>query len=1520
MSLSLSDLLAQHEQQEAANAHQNEEHHHHQDDVNDAAAASTNDTSFTIQRNNPKKRRNQTDFSVDDNDDYSHGNDGLQKRLKLNNGGIRRGNGRGGDDSRTKETNKTHTVPPSAPPRTGMNPREEGDSARVHKEENDDGGGGDDDDDEDEEEEVEITFDDYEYNFGHDDDDDNDDQDGKRRGGPAVTRDPFYQGYSNTLQALYGQNDPTPLNELEDEEVVVAGTNETDEETFLSHPTKQQQHHHPQGVHPTLNDEIHEERLQVIHEALHPKPTGFSVHEEGTASATAGGGISLGVKLEGGDPAGDGHDDDDDEKNGPGSSSTIIRSLAGRYQPRRKRYFIPKPATARNTGTGANMAIYRPETQQEIQERVQALERTHQRDARHRRWKQRLLNLQDDEDVGQAFAARAQTFLLDRLRQEKRKRRQDQVQAERKQRRKEKRRERREQQRAREEQERLQEEDQLEEEDSVHEQNHLLSQLTDTSVATVASKSQSATTKSAKESENSLNYWEEGYAVPRKHELSYNYNPSVQEMMKHPSDVLLKSEDVEEEEEERMTASFAALTMVRRLRRTTCHYYFPPDRMPIASAGYAHGHLRQMLAMAARALCGESPPTESNRDATYRIQNRYIHLLCSTSSNHLHINSRGEEPLVKFGVERSLATYADELGQNLLLYVHNSWNDAEEVARRLGLLDARDTPLSGQMMTIRSITSQSKKIRSKVKKDHQKCSRDWDHTDNGANTTGNEMIEETKEEEQSSSLADDNQMLADIPSSDGVVLPGSTTVKTDIVVDLKDVNNFSEDARDVLVAPNCLYAHTPGTNPPAPQCPLDPVGILFGPVDRHCKFYRSNVKMSLSSLNLILSTLLQRVGLYKLYNDPDSAKWMTETQQQITDVLEEYANTHLSNLHYRYGHFAHGSKDPDIPLVILYLGVSSYCSFIANGCPGISDFSNRGEYLATKQERIDDNDEALYGDDNNTKALASSERKRILHDAGMDKVAEQIWDFCRTRIDLNGMLRFPKTRVSFALAKICRRLPPSAAEILSRPLEDDKNPLELFRETLIELETSKVINDTSHYFDDISIHAGELEYIFYDAANTFQEAIKLDSLNVDYHLWHIGCLASCLLLSSGNKIGSGARIYPSQKQSLHGSVTGPAHEIRTRLKKYKDVRAEVCAAVSLLTKLAQHQQSSRAHYAVVSLLEWGEVVSLMVGVKLPDHLDVLRRVHYFHAHQWAKKETSSATIQFATEADVDVVGLSMHARQLENDPTIIENWRGFVEKLGQFGKPVHISDVDNLEMHRQQCPECSRLCLSRWMDHSSQSTEKAQPNWWGNGRDWWTTSVLYIPSFSYKRAAAKKAIIHQMTLKNAFLDMDTVSSHGVMTSEAGTDFIPEPEVPTDLISWLPAMEDITSEPDNLGRDFIEARSLNYLQELPKSLRPLKLLSTPRETDDATRKAANSASSASFQVSSVDTEVLALKVFILGHLFGVDHPSLVDGMHTLGERHGPDGIEALLWLVSVGLDVRAIIQDRKLPAPTTKCRD
>jgi hypothetical protein len=444
----------------------------------------------------------------------------------------------------------------------------------------------------------------------------------------------------------------------------------------------------------------------------------------------------------------------------------------------------------------------------------------------------------------------------------------------------------------------------------------------------------------------------------------------------------------------------------------------------------------------------------------------------------------------------------------------------------------------------------------------------------------------------------------------------------------------------------------------------------------------------------------------------------------------------------------------------------------------------------------------------------------------------------------------------------------------------------------------------THNQEENVIRAGELEYLMHDAAEIFLECVKVDSINVDYHLWHIGALAACLLLCSGNRIGSEARRFPSSRKKrsvnyLHAKHLG--HEVRHQFPKFNDVRLELAASVRMLFTLAHHQQGPRVHLAISSLLEWKQVVALLAGDSLQDDsiLEEIKGLHKFHVYQRASQDKSSRAQEFM-KGRLESNDLSLLALELENEPANIENWRRLAGVLGPLGYDNSEASDETSQAHRDECSECRCLRAPRIFDHEAESKNRSNPSWWGAHRGWWVSGLLQL---GYVKERRNRSVAESLVRK---------------LEEQMSDVVPESSVPGAAASvtvqnrdleWLPNRESLLADGD--GDKTVEELSSSYDSELPKSLQEM-----PQQSFDFTELSTPDLSGP----NAVRLGVLCYKILIFCHLqqkgWSTD-PLLADEIYALikGNCGGSlikdegDEFRSLLWLCSVGLDVPHIVRSK-----------
>ncbi len=1209
----------------------------------------------------------------------------------------------------------------------------------------------------------------------------------------------------------------------EDDETVDRASNQVFYQNY-SESVKVLYNNHSQKVEPQTSSET----LAVVNSALHPK----SIKSSGNERRIPG--------------------DYDIE----GEANTFpSRSLTGRYRPRKKR-IVTKLSSRKHE------ISYRQETEEEIRKRVQRMEKYDECAAIRARWKARTVNFQSEDDIGDAFWLRAQEAIGEKLRSDEKERLQRQ-RRERKNKLKQQKKEEFEKMK------RLEDEDVLEEDDEVKEQSQLLAQLSQPEITPKEEDLGDPTNNSdSKESSQKLNYWELGYSVPNKSSITFDFDPSVERIVHSGCEKALETEKKRKEyKKDETKATFTALMMREDGPRNSMRCFFEPNRSLICNAkgtfrpGYRLGHFHHLLNMAARSLCGDGG-SRSLEDID--LENQYIQLLCKQYEDEAKRKYNDKTMCADFRKKGFLTTLADDQGKNMLFYLQNAWDDPEEVAKQLGIMDSfQELPMGGNVLT--NLKDNCKKKRLQMKKKHKLHSVNWDHENHNEDENESDH-EDLEDEERSMPLDEENSPEA---TTNGGLVDVMTMETSTSRNDKKRYFGPSHDKRDALISPTTFYSHIVGTEPPIPEHPLDPAAWIFGPIDRFSKFYHTSVRMDTSIYKIILSTLMKRIARARLSNN---LSIVCNTQDQIMYLMEEFASINENKIYLYYTSTIQDPSDSDIPLVEFYRGINEYCSYTANGT------------LELQQENEADGDET-----NNEIRNEHDESQKA---SGTNLIAGKIWEFCQPKIRQNALLRFPKLRITFGIALICRSINPSAAEILSSPIDDDGicTPLDLFKEALEDMESKKyiVINQN---LEENSIRAVELEFLLHDAAEFFQEAVELDPTNVEYQLWHIGCLASCLLISSGNKIcANTAHVHPSQMKETFLDSFKCAHEVRPCMKKYNEVRVELSSAVRALFTLVKYQGGSRAHLGLFSLLEWRQVIGLLVGSELNNFLNDIHKHHALHFGSWARLEPAAFLREYRG-ITTNICVPSLYAQILENDPGKITNWRNFVHSLGPVSAGAKSGD------------------------------------WWGKDRRWWSDSLVYTGSTNTNDFDGIDRLVGSdmlLKLKEAIAFSSSNAKTNLSTPiKTQDDEIRKENDHHDMV-WLPTLEDVMVKNEERVKISEEDRIRCYANDLPGMQKNVP------ENNDKNDPASAFLSSISMssgnpplELSLMSDEVTAYKFFISCHLFGADQPSLQDYIifslckkcirnewNSIRKELDKtcDQFRVLVWLNSMGIDVVGIIEN------------
>ena len=533
-------------------------------------------------------------------------------------------------------------------------------------------------------------------------------------------------------------------------------------------------------------------------------------------------------------------------------------------------------------------------------------------------------------------------------------------------------------------------------------------------------------------------------------------------------------------------------------------------------------------------------------------------------------------------------------------------------------------------------------------------------------------------------------------------------------------------------SPTVTYVPVPGTAPPRPWLPLDETGILFGPEDEFSN-YLSNAPIDEQTFKLTLASLFGRFAIHHSRGSSSSCQaFVKQLRSMCERSIELNRNDGVQVLSIQ--------GVPDIPLPQLYMVCMGYLSLAVNGLvqkdrprPSIDELELDGSLTKHEQD---------YYHENVHKEHEEEQHSDKVSEVGWSTVAARMFDSLHKDVQSKGLERFGRLHLTMVLLRIGKDLPNSAAEIWSRPLDerDSRTPFDLVRLMLEHMEEEGQLADDKVMLVSPSniVRVGELEFSFHQGAKIVGRCIERDATDLRYHCWHLAILAGCLLLCSGNRMGSGAYLHPSgvgnnDDQRMYDSFHDDSqplasHEIRRMLPKFHELRRETAKALQLLFQLAKYQRGSRAHLAIASFLEWSQVVALFLGPAGSNEtvFSAVRLVHEYHATRWALNDLTSRHYLLQRESSFTVLTptrLEALARELERNPHEKANWRALVEALGPVGTHTVSSGK---RCAKNLCKACWMLCPGLFIDHKREKERRAtDAGWWGRTRQsWWCRSLL----------------------------------------------------------------------------------------------------------------------------------------------------------------------------------------------------
>jgi hypothetical protein len=691
------------------------------------------------------------------------------------------------------------------------------------------------------------------------------------------------------------------------------------------------------------------------------------------------------------------------------------------------------------------------------------------------------------------------------------------------------------------------------------------------------------------------------------------------------------------------------------------------------------------------------------------------------------------------------------------------------------------------------------------------------------------------------------------------------------------------------------YIPVPCTIPPTPMGPMDVIGCIFGPPDRHANVVHA-ATIDEGVIVVTLSTLVERLlastcetsrskrrdkvtGAAFVHSEPERNLVL----QQIESMLCQCVARNQKNFFMILSRV----KNPlaEMPLAAMYRSVSTYCDFFLN-----------------------------------------------FNEPGLANAVAKVISFLKPLMTHNGIQDFADLHLTWGLLRIASILPEKPLRLLANQLDTKvcRTPFEKFRQVLEYMEEKEMIYDNAEgktaagFASPNAVDVSLLEYAFHDAVAIFQQCVEREPANVLYHMWHLGALASSMLLCSGLRIGSKARAYPSSigdgvDPNSFDLLEGDENrgvELRRKLPRFDDLRRKTAKSLWVVTQLDQRQNTCLSCLAIASILEWKQVVGLILGPLVenqPALVVSIRDMHDLKASEWAMQERSSSSLEYHYRLAGDLNSrLAVAAARLELNPENLDDWRRMVSLLPSNGFAVlqAVNQRDEVTLHGSGTPSLVRQDLDE--RESIPGT-----TWWDSDRSqWWDQQILFISHQESRLTVIQRKKVYDFVasmLPSNQEDPQNASLAGAISSSCTGKARSSWE-------WLLSVG-LSTESGSCDGAEAKCRSKSFDADLPRPfaevLRSKSLVSS--DSPEPIGPLVTLPDPALYDASS---EVTAMKVRIACHLYGANHVIVKRGVHYLADRcfnSLPSGaaqrdttssypLACLQWLSKSGLHVVACLSD------------
>jgi len=446
-------------------------------------------------------------------------------------------------------------------------------------------------------------------------------------------------------------------------------------------------------------------------------------------------------------------------------------------------------------------------------------------------------------------------------------------------------------------------------------------------------------------------------------------------------------------------------------------------------------------------------------------------------------------------------------------------------------------------------------------------------------------------------------------------------------------------------------------------------------------------------------------------------------------------------------------------------------SLVANvGLTKIEDNENGSKPIHSGKTNhyLSDSDDDIKSNISSTSLNSSEDGQTNDHDKDFNlkidfsKIANKLVQFGKPRLMDSRLDIFPELHITTGIAILASTLPPSAAEIISRPLlttsenASRRTPFDLSRVTLEAIEASGMVMRNS--MNDINNYSRHAKYSFSQSYNLSQNSISqckytvkrlLDGFDsaigifqrvhamrpnvIRNSAWLVAINLMKLCFASGNVAGDGATIARPASYIVNEIIemddatdnqSNSRYLNRSRHLDYSRIRAAASSAFRDFLHQCRNEyksndfssitSNSHIHLYMLSLLEWREAICLLYY--RPKHnmqyFTVIDKMHTFHLMHWSLKEKTSFAFQVLVElvqsgkVSKNILTIAL-ASQIEQKPNDIELWGYLASQLGPVGKALE--GKEQLRCLKKSCSQCMRLyrgCYSSMGNEKSMEHEK----------------------------------------------------------------------------------------------------------------------------------------------------------------------------------------------------------------------